>query len=313
MRLLSARLWRDNRQPYRFPAQSPYNPAEDDWAPTPTYDGSGQVVHPSVVDFRQESSVTGGRWRGWRYWMAMTPYPYSNDDFENPSILVSNDGYQWRVPAGVINPIYPPPDSAWSADTDLAYDPETDELVLCYLRVPWDPVIGRSADGVTWGPLVSVDWPRLAGGIACPVLVRMGDGWRVWINSPVAGVNTLWMFTTDDLLHWGPATPITGFKTWHFDIIHHAGQFWAITGGDNLGARVASSLDGVSWAASGPILPYDTWTSRPYRVTIQPHEDGARMRIWASSDKVADNYGTPEWRVYYTQAPLAEWPAAPPA
>ena len=69
---------------------------------TPTYDGSGQVVHPDVVH------VPGG-WNGYEYWMGMTPYPNSNDDFENPSVLASNDNVTWVVPPGVTNPLAPEP------------------------------------------------------------------------------------------------------------------------------------------------------------------------------------------------------------
>ena len=69
---------------------------------TPTYDGSGQVVHPDVV------YVPGG-WNGYEYWMGMTPYPNSNNSYENPSVLASNDNLTWVVPPGVINPLAPTP------------------------------------------------------------------------------------------------------------------------------------------------------------------------------------------------------------
>ena len=52
---------------------------------TPTYDGSNQAVHPSVIYVKD-------RFNGFKYWMAITPYPNGNDDYENPQILVSNDG-----------------------------------------------------------------------------------------------------------------------------------------------------------------------------------------------------------------------------
>ena len=35
----------------------------------PTPDGSGQMVHPDVIDFGSNNA-----WNGWRYWMAITPY-----------------------------------------------------------------------------------------------------------------------------------------------------------------------------------------------------------------------------------------------
>ena len=49
---------------------------------TPTYDGSGQGMHPSVYD-----AGAGETWNGHRYWMAMTPYPNNDSTKENPSIL----------------------------------------------------------------------------------------------------------------------------------------------------------------------------------------------------------------------------------
>src|SRR4051794_8423432 len=52
---------------------------------TPTYEVSGQVVHPAVVRFADG-------WHGYEYWMAVEPYPNENDHYENPSILASNDG-----------------------------------------------------------------------------------------------------------------------------------------------------------------------------------------------------------------------------
>ena len=60
----------------------------------PTYDGSGQAVHPDVY-------YNANGWNGYRYWMAMTPYPNGNAAYENPSIVVSNDNLNWIVPPGL--------------------------------------------------------------------------------------------------------------------------------------------------------------------------------------------------------------------
>ena len=75
---------------------------------TPTYDGSGQVVHPGIVYFP-------GGWNGYQYWLVVTPYPGGNAAFENPSILVSQDGVTWIQPPGITNPIAGPPlvSSTW--------------------------------------------------------------------------------------------------------------------------------------------------------------------------------------------------------
>lgn len=72
---------------------------------TPTYDGSNQAVHPKVLYFKNG-------WNGYKYWMGITPYPFSNDDYENPQILVSNDGIKFRSPKKNSKPLFVPEDVA---------------------------------------------------------------------------------------------------------------------------------------------------------------------------------------------------------
>lgn len=96
---------------------------------TPTYlTSSNQATHPDV--YYNASSVFG-----WKYWMAMAPYPGSNDDYENPSLIASNDGFNWYIPENVTNPITPAPAdlSDHLADTDLLYD--DGKLYIYYLNV----------------------------------------------------------------------------------------------------------------------------------------------------------------------------------
>ena len=66
--------------------------------PIPTYDGSYQLTHPKILYFKNG-------WNGYKYWMSMTPYPHEADIYENPSIVVSNDGSTWIVPKGLKNPV----------------------------------------------------------------------------------------------------------------------------------------------------------------------------------------------------------------
>jgi hypothetical protein len=66
----------------------------------PTYDGSGQTVHPDVWH-------TPNGWNGYKWWMVMTPYRNGVDSLENPSLLASHDGVTWVVPPGITNPISP--------------------------------------------------------------------------------------------------------------------------------------------------------------------------------------------------------------
>ncbi len=99
----------------------------------PTYDGLNQVVHPSVIDFLTEYGVP--KWGGHRFWMVITPYPYGDDTYENPSIYVSDDGVNWFVPSNIKNPIVSAPGGwkrGFNNDPDLIYDPDADEIRVYY-------------------------------------------------------------------------------------------------------------------------------------------------------------------------------------
>jgi hypothetical protein len=120
---------------------------------TPTYDGSGQAMHPAVVDVGQGNVWPSSGSPQHRYWMAMTPYTASNAQVENPSILVSDDLITWTVPTGLTNPIEPSPaGGAHNADTELIL---YDNKLYCF----WiDNAVGgynmnvrSSVDGIDWG------------------------------------------------------------------------------------------------------------------------------------------------------------------
>ncbi|MDB7267191.1 hypothetical protein PM741_13080, partial [Enterococcus faecium] len=81
----------------------------------PCYVGD-ETVHPSLI------YVPNG-WNGHKYWMAFTPYEGSNNQVENPSIVCSDDGYNWFVPHGVTNPLVPAPVSVGKAVGSYNSDP----------------------------------------------------------------------------------------------------------------------------------------------------------------------------------------------
>ena len=123
---------------------------------TPTSDGSDEAIHPSVVYFETA-------WNSYHYWMAMTPYPNSDDQEENPEILASNDGQTWVVPAGLTNPIQATPVGSTKhySDTCLVYNPDLDKL-FCFYRYSETPAVEdrvyvqSSSDGVTWSSQTAI-------------------------------------------------------------------------------------------------------------------------------------------------------------
>lgn len=107
----------------------------------PTYDRSDQAVHPDVL--REQN----------RYVLAFTPYPYSDNRFENPSIAVSDDGIAFAEPAPGVNPLVPAPPIDHNDDPDLRINASGEYEVL-YLETE-RPDVQRlvaldSTDLVTW-------------------------------------------------------------------------------------------------------------------------------------------------------------------
>lgn len=116
----------------------------------PTYDGSGQCTHPSVLYFPSSFG-------GFKYWMAFTPYPDFDTSKENPSIVCSNDGVTWDTPPGLSNPLAGPPELGFYADTSLVYDGVNLHIYWAHSGItPRKTYRISSANGVVWGEAVEV-------------------------------------------------------------------------------------------------------------------------------------------------------------
>ena len=193
----------------------------------PTYDGSGQATHPSVVRFEKP-------WHGYKYWMAMTPYPFNNDGLEDPSILASHDGRKWVVPEGAENPLVPAPEIGHNCDVELIYEPSKDELRIYYVEADdvkqsWVKML-RSKDGVHWGkPTVVLHDPDYMYSILSPAIVRYPDGnYQMWYvdtgNTGYRNQNNLVKTRkSKDGIHWGRESVCEsfvqpGYQIWHMTV-----------------------------------------------------------------------------------------------
>ncbi len=179
---------------------APYQPLMNAAVPQviPTYDGTDQPTHPSVVKFDQP-------WHGYKYWMVMTPYPFNDGSYENPSIVTSNDGENWAVPEGVTNPLVGTPNPGHNCDADLVYVSELDELRIYYVEA--DDIISSrvkmmsSRDGVQWSE------PQ----VVLKDLIR-----KYSVLSPSIEI-------LPDGINWSGAVACTGFvqpgyQIWHIDV-----------------------------------------------------------------------------------------------
>jgi len=165
----------------------------------PTYvPNSNEVVHPTILYFNDG-------WNGYIYWMAITPYTNFDSQYENPSILVSNDGENWIEPAGVVNPIFGPPTTGFYADPRLVYVNTTEEIWLYWVwnNLPSVTLLSKSSDGVNWTTPI-----QLPNHIQDAAVVRTGSTWYAFTQQN-AIYGTLSMYASTDGVNFDTTT---GFK-----------------------------------------------------------------------------------------------------
>lgn len=320
----TGRRWRTTT-PYALPTSPPYNAPV--YLDTPTEDGSGSTVHPSVLDMGPNG------WRGWRFWMAVTGYWQSDDDYENPHILVSQNGIDWQAPEGLVNPVYKVTGAVFHSDTHLTYDPDTDQMWLFFRRLiagasfdlhRQQTFHAASVDGVTWPAAATVlDWQRPDGDgqVVSPAIVRRGpNDWWLFGWYHLTRKMVVYRASTPDGPWSGPIPGVGGFAPgdipWHLNVMDDDGIFRAIADlgpkylGYADGLVAGSSRDGVRWAWSQSHLmdlPTDpAWDSGElYRTTFTRHENGTHFRVWYSAN------GPDSWRTGYTELPRSLWPEPP--
>lgn len=308
----------------------------------PTYERSGEAVHPDVVYFP-------GGWRGFAYWMAFTPYPGGQQRHENPSLAVSQNGTDWRIPPGLTNPIFHRPieRNGYNSDPDLTYDAATDRLMMIYrqvrngfnlVRISW------SSDGVTW-TRPRLIFRRPNHGIISPTIALGPDGKpRIWYVD--GGPNRCQQRTTTVLTQQGGMEALRsdnaqtgwtepadaglaqpGYFIWHLDVIYvpEKQEYWALYPAyrqGNCGARdlfFATSLDGLTWRTFPvPLLRHEeqNWTrSTLYRGSLLYDQRRDVVRVFLSGADPG-----PKWHLGYVEFPyrglidrLNVAPAAPQA
>jgi hypothetical protein len=233
----------------------------------PTYEGSGQVVHPDYVQSLDGAFAYG-------HHLAITPYPFGNATYENPSLFGSlgkRDG--WLLEPGAPNPIVRPA-SGYLSDPDVVYVPDSNELWLYYRQATNDNVVLliRSGDGLRWSEPVEVA-RRPSHQIVSPTVVRKSASeWYMWaVNSGPSGCGApstqVELRRSSDGKHWSDPEPLDlpapALWPWHLDVqwIPSRNEFWAIfnaktnTGCTTPAIFIARSPDGVAWTVAGrPVI-----------------------------------------------------------
>lgn len=239
-----------------------------------------EATHPSVINFPE-------KWNGFKYWMAVTPYPKGDATKENPHILASNDMVQWTEPKEGINPLDEVNSSEsddanrpkqYNSDTHLIFNEETEQLELFWRYV--DDVNNKviiykinSKDGTTWTKKQSIytnnrkpnDW-------LSPAIVKDKDKYRIWY---VSSAYTIHYRDSKDGKTWSKANVLDipydvstpdDMKHWHLDVKKIEDHFEMLVVGfkktatNTLNDRHVMSLyhstskDGIHWETLKPII-----------------------------------------------------------
>ena len=223
-----------------------------------TYDGSGQVVHPDYA------ATPAGAF-GLPLHLAITPYPFGDARFENPSFFESGRGDAWALPEGGPNPVVLP-DRGYLSDPDLVYLADLNELWLYYRQVTSDNIVQlvRTSDGHSWSPPVEVVRAPNHQIVSPSIVRRAADDW--WMFAVNAGQSGCGAATTvvevrrsQDGIRWGAAEPAQltqpDFWPWHLDVqwIPQLNRFWALynvktgNGCTTPAVYLAESDDGLAW------------------------------------------------------------------
>ena len=299
---------------------SDYSALQNAQAPLdiPTYDGTNQPTHPSVVKFEQP-------WNGYLYWMAMTPYPFNDGSYENPSIVSSNDGITWVVPSGVTNPLINTPNVGHNCDVDLVYVPNKDELWMYYVEA--DDLVSssvkliRSSNGVQWSEPVTVLKDVVQKySILSPSIEILEDGsFMMWYvdtgNAGYTGQNNKVKYrTSDDGISWSSAITCDdfvqpGYQIWHLDVHYdeETGQFFAMypaypngKNSDYCNLFFAVNKDGKQWNTfNEPTMKPSNqgkWDDFCLYRTSMVIENG-NLRVWYGAKKQEDS----SWHIGLTE------------
>ena len=219
--------------------------------------GSGEATHPKVLYFSEG-------FNDYKYWMAYTPYYKAQDKYENPVIVVSNDGEKWTTIDGVNTPLDEPSNFKsgvnYNSDTHLVYNDTKKELEVWWRYVEGKKVILYrmiTSDGKTFSDKeVVVESNRDVLDYISPSIIYDNGTYKMWFI-----FNDKLMYTqSDDLKQWSNSKElITNYNddtlnNWHLDVIKDNDEYKMVMSAyykNNNHVRMnlyySSSKNGTDW------------------------------------------------------------------
>lgn len=300
------------------------------------------TTHPDVIDFAK-TSKEGGKWGGYRYWMVLTPNQDGYSQYENPCLAASNDGVNWVVPNGIENPlsgVKHEPTGTHNCDTDLVYNPDSDELWVYYVWEQDSPagtpsnlrLIRVKEDGNSFAITSTTDgkpYERLINSqyrydMQSPAVVRRdANTWLMWSNnsdsdnsgngwqSQVAFVE---LYTSTDGKNWTNkqsladtlvlkgADGIASYIPWHLDVqwVESQNKYWGL-----FCAYPKGGNTNRTYLLFGTSVDGKTWTTYPKPLLAPRDNKWDNNFIYRSTFIYDDASGT--LQVWYSGGKSGGW------
>lgn len=264
--------------------------------PLVTYDGSGQVVHPDYLKPVQP-------WTHRPKYLAATPYPFSNQRLENPTLYSGSDGMHWNVAPGTPNPVVST-NTGFLSDPDIVYANLRNEIFLYYRQnSDSDRVyLTHSENGTSWQQPVRVLSARSFTMLSPSVVRRNSGDWLMWSVNATGGCDgptaRVEMRRSTDGISWSAPAPVTmnftGAYPWHIDVqwIPTRREYWALVPVKVAGTCITQSLylarspDGVQWTTlPNPVMRAGAVTEFRdivYRSTFAYDPSADNVTLWVS-------------------------------
>jgi hypothetical protein len=277
--------------------------------------GCNQFNHPDI--YYNSTGVFGHKW-----WMLVTPYPYSNSTYENACLYYSDDGLLWYVPQGVTNPIGEPikheyDSNAYGSDPDIIYNPITNRL-MCYYVIGdivgnvtiEDPKV-RTYDGNNISPEMNIT----AHGVSPAVLYDSNTRtFYMWIVDIDPQPHIIYRYSSYDGVNFDNKQAVdqsSDYEIWHMNTMNRPGDsriyaLFTFLGNDNLYLATANNYTDNFSVQSSPLLEVNDSSSsihkdiQLYRSAGVFSDDGNLMKLWIPCK---DTNGV--WTIFYSQATQA--------
>ncbi len=283
------------------------------------------VVHPNVIDFG-----VGKTLNGYRYWMGLNPYTNTNENYELPYILGSNDLNNWELMTNIPCPFDVDPKtnsddpavestSGHLSDSFFTYDTSIGELFFCWRRNLYFEngrdrtkakvsLWARSTkDGVNWSDKFEIypEYTNITGHIlASPAIIFNPEDNLFYLYHVSDSISGYVRVQTSPSLHspkWSEMVAVEGLESivpYHLEAKYVGDQVVLLIHSEVTDQLYfAVSDDFRNFKVSKKILETDTDIYKGSFLPIFNDQNQIAFHVFYTSDQKAQL----PWRLYHTQ------------